>query len=119
MPGAADAWFRDAADARSSRAPGTYLIRPGIWLSGAKAPRLRRSVASWKATVQRMNASGARVQLIDSLDDWAHGTAIEPSDAWQSRSGFGSYLDALHAHSPAHAPLDALPTVASVGRSRV
>ncbi len=115
--GAADAWFSDAAYTRSSRAPGTYLIRPGIWLSGAKVPRLRRSVASWKATVQRMNSSGARMQLIDSLDDWAQGTAIEPSKAWPSRSAFGSYLDALHAHSPAHAPLDALPTVASVAIS--
>ena len=74
-------------------------------------------MASWKTTVQRMNSSGARVQLIDSLDDWAQGTAIEPSAAWPSRSAFGTYLDALHAHSPAHAPLDALPTVASVAIS--
>ena len=28
---AADAWFRDEPDARSTRAPGTFLIRPGFW----------------------------------------------------------------------------------------
>jgi acid phosphatase type 7 len=115
--GAADAWYSDAHSTRGSRAPGTYLIRPGIWLSSAKVPRLRRTVPAWKATVQRMNSSGARVQLIDSLDDWAHGTAIEPSRSWPSHSGFGRYLDALHAHPTAHAPFDALPTVASVAFS--
>ena len=35
---AADAWFRDEPDARSTRAPGTFLIRPGFWPSGSTAP---------------------------------------------------------------------------------
>ena len=115
--GAADAWFGDAGHARSFQAPGTYMTRPGIWPSGARAPKLRRTASSWKVTVQRMNSSGARLQLVDSLNDWARGTAIEPSNAWPSHSGFGKYLDALHAHSPARAPIDALPVVASVAIS--
>jgi hypothetical protein len=30
--------------------------------------------------------------VIDSLNDWAHGSAIEASPAWASASGFGLYL---------------------------
>jgi hypothetical protein len=112
--GSADAWFGHEARARSSHAPGTYLVRPGFWPRSAKAPRLRRSANTWRASVERMNASGASFQLIDSLDDWAHGTAIEPSAAWRSRSSFGRYLDVLHAHSPGHAPVAQPPSVEAV-----
>ena len=66
-----------------------------------------------------MNASGAPLQLVDSLNDWAHGTAIEASAAWPSASGFGSYLDALHALPPGVAPRAAPPTVDAIGVSGV
>ena len=64
---------------------------------------------AWRRAVARMNASGARLQLIDSLNGWGNGTAIGPSSAWRSRSRFGRYLDALHAHSPRHARRADLP----------
>jgi hypothetical protein len=47
-----------------------------------------------------MVASHASLQMIDSLNDWSNGTAIEPSPAWASDSGFGWYLDVLHAETP-------------------
>ena len=66
-----------------------------------------------------MNASGAPLQLIDSLNGWTDGTAIEPSAAWRSDSGFGSYLDALHAQRPGDAPRAAAPGVGAVAVSGV
>ena len=97
---AADAWFRDTPDMRSTRASGTFLIRPGFWPSGSRVEKLKRSPGAWQRSIQRMTASGEPLQIIDSLNDWARGTAIEPSAAWTSESGFGSYLDALHAQPP-------------------
>ncbi|MDP9259040.1 MAG: hypothetical protein M3Q31_21180 [Actinomycetota bacterium] len=97
---AADAWFRDTVDTRSTRASGTFLIRPGFWPSGSRTEKLKRSPGAWQRSIQRMTVSGEPLQLIDSLNDWAHGTAIEPSAAWPSDSGYGTYLDDLHAHPP-------------------
>ena len=111
---AADAWFRDEPDARSASASGAYLIRPGFWQSGAKAPTLPRSPDAWERAVERMNGSGAPLQLVDSLNDWAHGSAIEPSAGWRSASGFGTYLDALHGQPPGVAPHAAPPSLAAV-----
>ena len=98
--GAADAWFRDTTDTRSTRAGGTFLIRPGFWPRGSRSETLKCSPSAWQRSIQRMTMSGEPLQLIDSLDDWVHGTAIEASAAWPSESGFGSYLDALHAQPP-------------------
>ena len=50
---AADAWFRDEPNARSAKATGTYLIRPGFWPSGAKAATLARSPDGWEVPSRR------------------------------------------------------------------
>ena len=97
---AGDAWFGDTAHTHSTRAKGTFLIRPGLWPRGSRTEKLRRSPGAWKRSIQRMTASGEPLQLIDSLNDWARGTAIEPSAAWRSKSSYGTYLDALHAQPP-------------------
>ena len=94
---AADAWFADSRKTHISRAPGAFLIRPGSWATGPGARRLERSPELWQRAVAEMTASRAPLQLVDSLNDWSRGTAIAPSAGWQSPSGFGSYLDALHA----------------------
>ena len=116
---AADAWFRQAPGVRNARAAGTFLIRPGSWPGNARTPALLRSVGAWERSIAQMNASGAPVQIVDSLNDWAHGTAIEASDAWQSASGFGVYLDALHAQPPGVAAFAAKPAVVAVRLSHV
>ena len=116
---AADAWFRDEPDSRNARATGTFLIRPGYWPLASTAPTLGRSPDLWQRSIVRMSESGAPVQIIDSLNDWAHGTALEPSATWRSNSGFGSYLDALHAHPPGVPPRAAAPTVDAVAISGI
>jgi hypothetical protein len=101
---AANAWFRDAPAARMARASGSFLIRPGYWTKRARTPKVSRSLAAWQRSIQRMVASRQPLQMIDSLNDWAHGSAIETSPKWASASGFGLYLDALHAAPPAVPP---------------
>ena len=43
-----------------------------------------------------MVASNKSWQLITTFNEWGEGTAVESANEWQSASGFGSYLDALH-----------------------
>jgi hypothetical protein len=113
---AADAWFRDAPVARTARASGSFLIRPGYWQSRARAPKVARSIAAWRRSIRRMVASREPLQVIDSLNDWAHGSAIEASPAWASASGFGLYLDALHAEAPAVQPPGESPPQTTTGQ---
>ena len=44
-----------------------------------------------------MLASGERFHLITSFNEWGEGTAIESAPDWATSSGYGLYLDALHA----------------------
>ncbi len=117
--GAANAWFSDHARAAGARAPGTFLIRPRFRTKHANNSQLRHSLRTWRRAVARMNASGARLQLIDSLNGWRNRTAIGPSSLWRSRSRFGRYLDALHAHSPRHVRRADLPTVGALAPAGV
>ncbi|MDX6536542.1 MAG: hypothetical protein QOD37_883 [Gaiellales bacterium] len=106
----ADAWYADPLHTRTARAGGSFSIRPGSWPQSARAPKLKRSVSSWQRSIAQMTASHARLQIIDSLNDWSLGTATEASPSWPSTSGFGSYLDALHAQAPTPAePAPAKP----------
>ena len=86
---------------RTARARGSFLIRPGYWAPGDRTPRVPRSLAAWRRSIAQMVASRAPLQIIDSLNDWTHGSAIEASRAWPSASGYGAYLDALHVTRPA------------------
>ena len=63
-------------------------------------PRLSRDVERWTDDIAAMLASGERFQLITSFNEWGEGTAIESAPEWASVSGYGAYLDALHAAGP-------------------
>jgi hypothetical protein len=45
-----------------------------------------------------MVASGARLQLVSTFNEWGEGTAVESADEWASDSGRGTYLDILRRH---------------------
>jgi hypothetical protein len=75
---------------------GSYNIAPGFWRGDEAAPRLVRDLSRWRQNVREMVASGARWQLVTSLNEWGEGTSVESADEWASASGFGAYLDALH-----------------------
>ena len=58
---------------------------------------MARDLDRWTGNVAAMVASGARFQLIDSFNQWADGSSVESATEWASTSGYGSYLDVLHA----------------------
>ncbi len=100
-----------AADHQGSYA---YTISPGFDKVG-EAPRLLRDPARWRKNIRDMIASGATFQLVTTFDEWGEGTAVEDAAEWDSPSGHGVYLDALHdngAEPPAATPT---PTAQSVG----
>ena len=45
------------ARARTAQASGSFLIRPGYWTTVARSPKLSRSLAAWRRSIQRMVAS--------------------------------------------------------------
>ncbi len=59
-----------------------------------------RDPEAFRAAVKKMVSSQARVQLINSFNDWAGGSASESSLEFQTDSGFGAFLDVLHDELP-------------------
>ena len=72
-----------------------YGICPGFWRVDEE-PREARDLATWKQSIRDMVASGEPWQLVITFNEWGEGTSVEPADAWQTPSGYGAYLDALH-----------------------
>jgi hypothetical protein len=107
-----DAWHQYApAAAADAQAGHSYSISPGFWEKGAPV-RLGRDLARWRQNVRDMVASGAPFQLVTTFNEWGEGTAVESAKEWASASGYGAYLDALHADGaePGPAPPRATPT---------
>ena len=92
-----DAWHQ-YAPSRSQKQIGkdSFTISPGFWLAGKSQPRLVRDLDTWNTAIQAMIASGSNFQLITTFNEWGEGSAVESAQEWESTSGHGSYLDALH-----------------------
>ncbi len=73
----------------------SYTISPGYWRAG-DATRLPRDLTRWYDSIRKMVASSAALQLISTFNNWGDGTAIESAQEWQTASGYGAFLDALH-----------------------
>jgi hypothetical protein len=43
-----------------------------------------------------MFASAASWQVVTTFSEWGEGTSVEHAIEWQSTSGHGDYVDALH-----------------------
>jgi outer membrane biosynthesis protein TonB len=84
------------AAAIDSQAGFSYSISPGFYKANEAAPRLTRDPGRWSADVQAMIGSNAPWQLITTFSEWGEGTSVEDATEWDSSSGFGVYLDALH-----------------------
>jgi hypothetical protein len=80
--------------------PFAYSISPGFYFAPDERPTRRRSVRSWSRMVHRMVDSPAQFHFVISFNEWGEGTAIESAVQWASRSGYGRYLDVLHAVPP-------------------
>ncbi len=94
-----DSWHQYAPAGAVKEEKGySITISPGFWKKGEAAPRLARDLASWAASVRAMLASNEPWQLVTTFNEWGEGTAIESAQQWASPSGFGAYLDVLHAN---------------------
>lgn len=97
-----DSWHQYApAGADSNQAGFSYSISPGFNKAIEAGPRLVRDLTRWAASVRAMVASHAHWQLITTFNEWGEGTSVESATEWQSASGYGAYLDALHSNGAA------------------
>lgn len=81
----------------SNLAPFAYAISPGFHFAQEPHPRRPRSLRTWERSVRRMSRSPARFHFVISYNEWGEGTAVESAVQWASASGYGQYLDVLHA----------------------
>jgi hypothetical protein len=75
----------------------SFSISPGFYKFDEQNPRLTRDLARWNTNIRDMIASNEPFQLITTFNEWVEGTSVESADEWTSSSGYGPYLDALHA----------------------
>jgi hypothetical protein len=114
-----DSWHQyGPAREASVHLPHSYNISPGFWLASEPEPRLRRDLARWQQNVRDMVASRARWQLVTSFNEWGEGTAIEDAREWETPSGYGAYLDALHANNGSRAGALARAEAEAYSRAR-
>ena len=91
-----DSWHQySPAVAADSQKGFSYAIAPGFWKKG-DAVRLARDLNRWNQNVRDMVASGAPWQLVTTFNEWGEGTSVESAKEWETGSGYGAYLDALH-----------------------
>ncbi|HKG54061.1 MAG TPA: hypothetical protein VKB04_07345, partial [Anaerolineales bacterium] len=91
-----DNWHQySPAVASDSQKGFSYAIAPGFWKKG-DAVRLARDLTRWNQNVRDMVASGAPFQLVTTFNEWGEGTSVEAAKEWETGSGYGAYLDALH-----------------------
>lgn len=74
-----------------------YSISPGFYFAKDNRPLRKRHVRTWSRSVRRMTRSPAQFHYVISFNEWGEGTAIESATEWASPSGYGAYLDVLHA----------------------
>jgi hypothetical protein len=91
-----DSWHQYVpADSFDQQGSNSATVSPGFFKFNEPAPRLPRDMRRFNADLRRQVTSGARWQLVTSFNEWGEGTAVEPSQEWQSPSGYGTYLDAM------------------------
>lgn len=101
-----DAWAQFASDQHYDAKTGaqgvvdSVTLSPGEFQAQDSTPTLLRDADRWRADVEQMVASPARFQFILSFNDWEADDAVESAPRWETPSGFGVYLDALHAQPP-------------------
>jgi hypothetical protein len=95
--GQPDSWHQYGPAVAADHQSGfSYSISPGFNKYSEAAPRLVRDPARWAQDVANMVASHEPWQLITTFNEWMEGTSIESATEWQSASGQGVYMDALH-----------------------
>jgi hypothetical protein len=105
-PSQPDSWHQYSPACNGYQKGYSYAIAPGFWKKG-DAVRLARDLSRWHQNVRDMVASGEPWQLIATFNEWGEGTSVESAKEWETGSGYGAYLDALHNNGmvlPTHQP---------------
>lgn len=96
--GQPDSWHQyGPAVAEDHQSGYSFSISPGFNKYDEATPRLVRDPVRWAQNVTDMVNSHEPWQLITTFNEWMEGTSIESATEWQSASGQGVYMDALHA----------------------
>lgn len=74
----------------------SFSISPGFWKADEGQPRLERDLERWNLDIQTMVSAPSKFHLITTFNEWGEGTSVESATEWESQSGFGLFLDALH-----------------------
>jgi len=99
-PAQPEAWHEYSGTLAAYELPNrAFMIAPGFdeVRGGAALPR---SLATWRRSIADMVASADPWQLVISFNEWPEGTSIESAREWETESGYGAYLDALHDELP-------------------
>jgi glycosyl hydrolase family 99/calcineurin-like phosphoesterase family protein len=101
-----DGWHQYApAGAADRQAGNSFAISPGFNKAGESSARLGRDIDRFRRNVSDMVASKEPWQLVTTFNEWGEGTSVESAKEWESSSGQGAYLDALHDNGgPATSP---------------
>jgi hypothetical protein len=99
-PDQPDAWHQYSGSRDEYALSSSFMVSPGFDEAAEAAPRLTRDPARFRQSVTDMVASNAPWQLVISFNEWPEGTSIEAAREWQTPSGYGAYLDALHEELP-------------------
>jgi hypothetical protein len=92
-----DAWHQYSPAVREDNQSGRSIsISPGYWNYSEADPRLTRDLSTFNTAVQHLVASSAPWKLVTSFNQWGQSSSVEGATEWQSSSGFGTFLDALH-----------------------
>jgi hypothetical protein len=76
----------------------SFTIRPGFWRWWSENPSQERIWRVWKGNLISLVYSSAQWQLVSTFNEWLEGTSVEDSLDWESPSGYGRFLDDLHAY---------------------
>ena len=99
-----DGWHQYApAKSEDNQSPYAFAISPGFFKATETTARLPRDQEAWSGAIRAMLGSRAHFQLVTTFNEWGEGTAVESAAQWESASGYGSYLDTLHALLPPRA----------------
>jgi hypothetical protein len=113
-----DSWHQYGPSTHAQQhQPYAFGISPGFWRADEAEARLERDIDRWNKDVRDMVRSKEPWQLIQTFNEWGEGTAIERCLDWQSDSGYGLYLDALHFDGQPNTSVvssDAPPTIFKV-----
>ncbi len=94
-----DDWHQYAPAVAEDRQAGhSFSVSPGFFKVTEPSARLPRDVPAFEQAVRDMVASRQPWQLVTTFNEWGEGTAVESASEWATSSGYGAYLDALHAN---------------------